>query len=126
VIQKLTKELVEEANKPNKKDGDAFGVVGHYEKCYKKKYGNKPYVNLHKYKYMALEVLNGYKDYEKVKLVIEHYFTIQKENHPIEWMLSNFDKLMTSYDNKIKDQKLREERRKETARIKQEWLNGNA
>lgn len=125
MTKKPIKDIVQEANK-NAQDGDAFGVVGHYKKCYKQKYGKEPYVNLHKYKYMAFETLNGYKDYDHVKKIIEYYFTLQKEGHPIEWMFRNFDKLMSAYNDNVKDKELRKQRREELAKIRQEWFNGNA
>lgn len=127
MIQKLTKELVVEANaKKGTPDGKAFGLVGHYQKCYKEKYEKEVYVNLHKYKFMALDVLNGYEDYEKVKKVIEYYFVISKPGHPIEYLLRNFHEIMEAYDSEIKDKELRLQRRKELQKIKQEWLNGDA
>jgi hypothetical protein len=83
-------------------------------------------VNLHKYKYIALDVLNEFEDYEKVKKVVEYYFTTSKTGHPIEWMLKNFYEILESYDEDIKDKAIRKERRKELAKIREEWLNGNA
>jgi hypothetical protein len=127
VIQRLTPELVEKANTGNGTyDGRAFGLVGHYKKCYEEKYNTKINVNLHKYKYIALEVLNEFEDYEKVKKVVEYYFTTSKTGHPIEWMLKNFYEILEAYDADIKDKAIRQERRKELAKIRQEWLNGDA
>jgi hypothetical protein len=127
VIQKLTPELVEKANTASGSfDGRAFGLVGHYKKCYEEKYNTKINVNLHKYKYIALEVLNEFDDYEKVKKVVEYYFTTSKAGHPIEWMLKNFYEILESYDSAVKDKAIRQERRKELAKIRQEWLNGDA
>jgi hypothetical protein len=127
VIQRLTPELVEKANTGNATfDGRAFGLVGHYKKCYEEKYNIKINVNLHKYKYIALDVLNEFEDYEKVKKVVEYYFTTSKTGHPIEWMLKNFYEILEAYDADIKDKAIRLERRKELAKIRQEWLNGDA
>lgn len=127
MIQRLTPELVDKANSGNQTaDGRAFGLVTHYQKCYEAKYNKKVNVNLHKFKYIALDVLNQFDDYDKVKKVVEYYFITSKNGHPIEWMLRNFYELMEAYDSNIEDQALRKERRKELAKIRQEWLNGNA
>ena len=113
MIQRLTPELVEKANTGNGTfDGRAFGLVGHYKKCYEEKYNIKINVNLHKYKYIALDVLNEFEDYEKVKKVVEYYFTTSKTGHPIEWMLKNFYEILESYEADIKDKAIRKERRK--------------
>lgn len=126
MTKRLTKELVEEANKKSTPDGKAFGLVGHYKKCYKEKYGEEPYVNTHKYKYMALDVLDGYEDYEHVKKVIEYYFVTARQGHPLPYLLNNFHILMEAYNQEKKDKELRLQRREQLAKIKEEWLNGNA
>jgi hypothetical protein len=41
-------------------------------------------------------------------------------------MLKNFYEILESYDADIKDKAIRKERRKELAKIRQEWLNGDA
>lgn len=127
MIQKLTPELVEKANSGNQTaDGRAFGLVTYWKKCYEAKYNKKVNVNLHKFKYMALDVLNEFDDYEKIKRTVEYYFTTSKAGHPIEWMFRNFYELLDAYEASIKDKELRAQRRLELAKIRQEWLNGNA
>ena len=32
-------------------------------------------------------------DFENAKLIIDYYFTLSKEGHPLSWLFNNFDKL---------------------------------
>jgi hypothetical protein len=63
---------------------------------------------------------------EKVTKGIEYYFKLNKDGHPLGWLYNNFDVVYNSYESNIKDEQLRAERRAQTAKLKQEFLNGNA
>jgi uncharacterized protein YktA (UPF0223 family) len=105
--------------------GAAFGILAHYEKCYEKKYGKKPLLNKYKEKWGAISLLDDFGK-EKVIIGIEYYFKLNKDGHPLGWLFNNFDIVYNSYESNIKDEKLRAERRAQTAKLKQEYLNGNA
>ena len=62
----------------------------------------------------------------KPKIIIDYYFTLSKEGHPLTWLFNNFDKLKDTVNANEVDKKLRAERRAELAKLREEWLNGNA
>ncbi len=126
MIQKLTPEIIQQASADSDpKFKAAFTFLSYYEKCYKQKYGRKITLNKYKEKWMALSVVEDY-GIEKSKKVIEYYFRLAKEGHPLQWLVLNFDTIIKGYESSLEDERIRAERRAETARIKKEFLNGNA
>ena len=103
----------------------AFALLSYYAKAYSLKYGKEPTINKYKEKWAAASILDDY-DVETAKNVIDYYFKLSKDGHPLNWLLNNFEDVLQSYTSALKDEKIREERRKETARLRQEWLSGNA
>ena len=61
---------------------------------------------------------------DNVKNVIEYYFVCNKDGHPLNWFYSNYDTLSESLAANTRDKELREERRRQTMQIRQEYLNG--
>ena len=82
-------------------------------------------INKYKEKWAAASILEDY-DKETAHKVLEYYFKMQKEGHPLNWFYNNFDVLLDRINDSEKDQELRKERRAQTALLRQEWLNGNA
>ena len=103
----------------------AFALLSYYAKAYKAKYGKQPVINKYKEKWAASSFLEDYGN-DACERVIDYYFKTPKEGHPLNWMFNNFDSLLNAYQAQIEDEKIRAERRAETARIRQEFLNGNA
>lgn len=109
------------------KDGAtaAYALLSYYAKLYKDRYGVTPTINKYKEKWAASSILEDY-DKETAHKVLEYYFKMQKEGHPLNWFYNNFDVLLDRINDSEKDQQLRKERRAQTALLRQEWLNGNA
>ena len=109
------------------KDGAsaAFALLSHYSKLYYAKYGRQPNINKYKEKWAAFSIIEDYSK-DTVYKVLEHYFKLNKEGHPLNWFFNNFDVLLNTIESEEKDLELRKKRREETARLRQEWLNGNA
>ena len=80
----------------------AYILIGVYQQLWKKKYGKVVVVNRYKRKWDLLDVVETI-GYERAKQVLEYYFTCNKPGHPLEWFLSNFDKLDVSMENVQKD-----------------------
>lgn len=103
----------------------AYAFLSYYAKLYKELYGIAPTINKYKEKWAASSILDDYGK-ETAYKVLEYYFKMKKENHPLTWLYNNFDILLDRINDQNKDEELRKERRKQTALLRQEWLNGNA
>ncbi len=101
-----------------------FAVLGYYSKAYESRYGVVPTINKYKEKWAAVSFVEDY-GLDTVYLVIDYYFRLPKD-HSISGLFNNFDSLLNAHKSNEQDEKLRAERRAETARIRQEFLNGNA
>jgi hypothetical protein len=109
------------------KDGAnaAFALLSYYAKKYKERYNTTPTVNKYKEKWAASSILEDY-DKQDVYDVMDFYFTLSREVHTLAWFFNNFDRLYESRLSHQADLKAREERRIQTAKLREEWLNGNA
>lgn len=103
----------------------AYIFLDKYSKLYEKKYGKKPNLNKYKEKWAAVSIIDDY-SLDHVEKILSYYFTLTKEGHPLIWFYNNIDVLTEALNDKERDEKLRLERRKETARLREEYLNGNA
>lgn len=125
MIQKLTPEITQGGGEADHKFKSAYILLSYYEKLYNEKYGKKPFLNKYKEKWSALSVVEDY-GLDNSKKIVEYYFRLAKEGHPLQWLIVNFDVVHKGYNASIEDERIRAERRAETARIKKEFLNGNA
>ena len=103
----------------------AFALLSYYASKYKERYGKQPNINKYKEKWAASDILQDF-GFDEAKTIIDYYFTLSKEGHPLNWMFNNFDKLKDTVNANAIDKKLRAERRAELAKLREEWLNGNA
>ena len=100
----------------------AYILIGVYQQLWKKKYGKVVVVNRYKRKWDLLDVVETI-GYERAKQVLEYYFTCNKPGHPLEWFLSNFDKLDVILLNSVEDENLRKELRRKTKLLVEQELN---
>lgn len=103
----------------------AYILLNNYAKLYESKYGIKPNLNKYKEKWAAVSLIDDY-TFDQVDRVLTYYFTLKKEGHPLMWFYNNFDMLIKTLNENDRDKKIRLELRKETARLREEYLNGNA
>lgn len=103
----------------------AFALLTYYSNKFEDRYGKKPNINKYKEKWAASSILEDF-EFDNAKLIIDYYFTLSKEGHPLSWLFNNFDKLKDSVDSNEQDKILRAERRAQTIKLREEWLNGNA
>lgn len=103
----------------------AYIFLNNYVKLYEKKYKMKPSVNKYKEKWAVVSIIDDY-TLDQIDVALEYYFTLQKEGHPLVWFYNNVDNIISTLKEKERDERLRLERRKQTAKLRQEYLNGNA
>lgn len=103
----------------------SYIVLSEYSTLYEKKYKVKPNLNKYKEKWAIASLIEDYGS-DTVFKMLEYYFVLSKEGHPLVWFYNNFDQLVKANKENEQDAKNRAERRAETARLRQEYLNGNA
>lgn len=103
----------------------AFTLLSYYSTKYKARYNKQPNINKYKEKWAAADILDDF-SLDEAKNIIDYYFTLSKDGHPLNWLFNNFDKLKQTMNDNAEDKRLRAERRKQLAKMREEWLNGNA
>lgn len=104
-------------------DSSIYALIQHYINLYDAKYGAKPLVNKHKEKWAMKSLIEDFGASE-VKKTLDYYFICNKDKHPLNWFFNNYETLSESMSSLERDKKLREERRLETMKIRQEYING--
>ena len=104
-------------------DSSIFAAIQHYIKLFENRYNSRPLVNKHKEKWAMKSLIEDF-GIDEVKRTLDYYFICSKEQHPLTWFYNNYETLNTSMNALERDKKLREERRAETMRIRQEYING--
>lgn len=103
----------------------AFALLTHYSNKYEQRYGKQPNINKYKEKWAASSIIDDF-GFDNAKQIIDYYFVVSKDGHPLPWLFNNFDKLNDAMTSQRQDEELRAQRRKEMAKLREEWLNGNA
>lgn len=95
-----------------------------YVANWENKYGKSPEINRYKVRWgfqdMATDLGIG-----RARKVIDFYFTTEKLNHPLQYLLYNYERLDRIMREVEKDEIDREELRRETEKRVKEWLDGN-
>lgn len=99
------------------------GLVTHYAKCYKQRYGLEPQINVYRDKWGFVDMLEEpcAIEYDECKKVIEYYFRTTNPGHPLKNLFHNFDHLLKSMHEQEEDARKRAELRKETEKRVREW-----
>lgn len=104
-------------------DASIFAAIQHYIKLYEDRYNIRPIVNKHKEKWAMKSLIEDF-GAEEVRKTLDYYFICSKDHHPLNWFYNNYETLNQSMNSFERDKKLREERRLETMKIRQEYING--
>lgn len=104
-------------------DSSIYALIQYYIKLYEDKYNLKANINKHKEKWAMKSLIEDF-GADEVKKTLDYYFICTKDKHPLNWFFNNYDTLSESMNANERDKKLREERRLETMRIRQEYING--
>lgn len=102
----------------------AYGLISLYEKCFEEKHLRKPLVNRFRVKWGFQDMVTDL-GYEDAKTVVEYYFRTAKQGHPIDFLLSNYDKVYEFMRERMDDEEKRLELRKQTEKNVKEWDSNN-
>ena len=90
----------EEARQP-------YILISIYEMLYKEKYNRTPKINKYREKWAMQDVIDSV-GYTRAKELLEYYFGLTKNGHPLQFFFYNFDKMDAL---KIEIEKDKEKRR---------------
>jgi len=99
-----------------KEDGkQPYALLSLYESLYSDKYSKKPRINKYKEKWAMADVISSI-GYERARDLLQYYFKVTKQGHPLQWFFYNFDRLddmlTQSEEDQLKRKKMREATRK--------------
>ena len=69
-----------------------YALISEYQRCYKKKYGNVPRVNVYRERWGMEDMIQSV-GFDRAKELISYYFECERPGHPLQWLFYNFDKL---------------------------------
>ncbi|QOI67454.1 hypothetical protein SEA_BEUFFERT_52 [Streptomyces phage Beuffert] len=102
----------------------AYGLISHYEKCFRDKYPYAPTVNRFRVKWGFQDMVTDL-GYDTAKEVVEYYFRTAKPGHPIDFLLNNYDRINEFMKERQKDEEKREELRRQTEQKVREMEDKN-
>jgi hypothetical protein len=92
-----------------------YALLSLYEKLYSEKYNKVARLNKFKEKWAMQDVIESV-GYERARELLEYYFRVTKQGHPLQWFFYNFDRLddmlIQSEEDARRRQKLREDTKK--------------
>lgn len=100
----------------------AYGLVSLYCVLYKEKYNKPIVVNKYREKWAMNDVIDSI-GYDRAKILLEYYFKLNRDGHPITWFFYNFEKLDIALQEKEQDKTRRELIRAKTKSMVEERDN---
>jgi hypothetical protein len=92
-----------------------YALLSLYEKLYSEKYSKVARLNKFKEKWAMQDVIESV-GYDRARELLEYYFRVTKQGHPIQWFFYNFDRLddmlIQSEEDMQRRRKLREATKK--------------
>jgi hypothetical protein len=92
-----------------------YALLSLYEKLYSDKYNKIARLNKFKEKWAMQDVIESV-GYDRARELLEYYFRVTKQGHPLQWFFYNFDRLddmlLQSNEDARRRQKLREATKK--------------
>lgn len=82
-------------------------LISLYQSLYKDKYGKVPTINKFREKWAMQDVIDSV-GFERARELLEYYFTLNKNGHPLQFFFYNFDKMDAI---KVESDKDKEKRR---------------
>lgn len=98
----------------------ANGLVTLFIKTYTDLYSRAPSLNRYREKWGFQDMITDL-GYDRAKEIVLYYFKTTKSGHPVSFLLQNYDKINSFYEEKIDDDKRRAELRRQTAERVREW-----
>ncbi len=100
----------------------AYTLVSLYIALYKNKYNNQPRVNRYREKWAFQDVIDTV-GFDRSKELLEYYFKCNKQGHPLNWFLYNFDRLDDALVKSEKDTERRKVLRQNTKILVEQEFN---
>ena len=100
----------------------AYGLVSLYCVLYKEKYNKPIVVNKYREKWAMNDVIDSI-GYDRAKVLLEYYFKLKRDGHPLTWFFYNFEKLDIALQEKEQDKTRRELIRAKTKSMVEERDN---
>ena len=92
-----------------------YALLSLYEKLYSEKYKKIARLNKFKEKWAMQDVIESV-GYDRARELLEYYFRVTKQGHPLQWFFYNFDRLddmlLQSEEDTQRRRKLREATKK--------------
>jgi hypothetical protein len=82
-------------------------LISLYQSLYKEKYGKVPTINKFREKWAMQDVIDSV-GFDRARELLEYYFTLNKNGHPLQFFFYNFDKMDAI---KVESDKDKEKRR---------------
>ena len=88
-----------------------YALLSLYEKLYSERYNKVSRLNKFKEKWAMQDVIESV-GYDRARELLEYYFRVTKQGHPIQWFFYNFDRLddmlLQSQEDELRRKKMRE------------------
>jgi hypothetical protein len=91
----------------------AYALVSLYIALYKGKYNKQPVVNRYREKWAMQDVIDTV-GFERGRELLEYYFKLNRQGHPLTWFLYNFDRLDDTLVKSVQDDEKRKYLREKT------------
>lgn len=92
-----------------------YALLSLYEKLYSEKYSKTARLNKFKEKWAMQDVIESV-GYDRARELIEYYFRVTKQGHPLQWFFYNFDRLddmlLQAQEDELRRKKMREATKK--------------
>lgn len=92
-----------------------YALLSLYEKLYIERYNKASRLNKFKEKWAMQDVIESV-GYDRARELLEYYFRVTKQGHPIQWFFYNFDRLddmlLQSQEDQLRRKKMREATKK--------------
>lgn len=96
-----------------------YALLSLYESLYSQRYSKKPRLNKYKEKWAMADVIESI-GYERSRELLEYYFKVSKQGHPLQWFFYNFDRLDDMLMQSQEDNQRRKKMREATKRMVEE------
>ena len=96
-----------------------YALLSLYEKLYTEKYSKVARLNKFKEKWAMQDVIESV-GYDRARELIEYYFRVTKQGHPLQWFFYNFDRLDEMLSQSQEDEMRRKKMREATKKMVEE------
>jgi hypothetical protein len=96
-----------------------YALLSLYERLYSEKYSKVARLNKFKEKWAMQDVIESV-GYDRARELLEYYFRVTKQGHPLQWFFYNFDRLDDMLIQSDEDSRRRQMLREATKKMVEE------